>query len=139
MSEGKMSSFAKLRQGGAYGRLRSQEPMLSPILWTTIATGKPPSEHARRGDSAAAIRKLDQAERIAPKLSLVRQYRRNVAYLWGDEGANRAALEPDNALYRESLRRLRQRPKPAPSPERRSVRSARASGSSASRLPAETA
>ncbi|MGH7823290.1 MAG: alkaline phosphatase family protein, partial [Candidatus Binatia bacterium] len=45
MSEGKMPHFAKLRQGGAYGRFRSQDPMLSPILWTTIATGKSPTEH----------------------------------------------------------------------------------------------
>src|SRR5256886_16331247 len=45
MAEGKMPNFARLRQEGAYGRLLSSEPMLSPILWTTIATGKPPQEH----------------------------------------------------------------------------------------------
>lgn len=45
MSEGKLPNFARLRQQGAYGRLRSSEPMFSPILWTTIATGKPPLEH----------------------------------------------------------------------------------------------
>ncbi len=45
MSEGQLPNFAKLRQGGAYARLQSSEPMLSPILWTTIATGKPPLEH----------------------------------------------------------------------------------------------
>ncbi len=45
MSEGKMPHFAKLRQEGAYGRLLSQEPLLSPIIWTTIATGKGPEEH----------------------------------------------------------------------------------------------
>src|SRR3989454_4079926 len=45
MAEGKMPNFARLRQEGAYGRLLSSEPMLSPILWTTIATGKPPEEH----------------------------------------------------------------------------------------------
>ena len=45
MSEGKLPNFARLRQEGAYGRLKSMEPMLSPIIWTTIATGKPPSEH----------------------------------------------------------------------------------------------
>lgn len=45
MSEGKMPNFARLRQGGAYGRLLSQEPLLSPIIWTTIATGKGPAEH----------------------------------------------------------------------------------------------
>ncbi len=45
MSEGRMPSFAKLRQEGAYGRLMSQKPLLSPIIWTTIATGKGPGEH----------------------------------------------------------------------------------------------
>jgi len=45
MSEGKMPNFAKLRQEGAYGRLLSSKPMLSPILWTTIATGKTPDQH----------------------------------------------------------------------------------------------
>jgi tetratricopeptide (TPR) repeat protein len=45
MSEGKMPNFAKLREEGAYGRLTSREPLLSPIIWTTIATGKTPEEH----------------------------------------------------------------------------------------------
>ena len=45
MSEGKMPNFARLRQEGAYGRLVSQKPLLSPIIWTTIATGKGPEEH----------------------------------------------------------------------------------------------
>ena len=45
MSEGKLPNFAKLRQQGAYGRLISSKPLLSPIIWTTIATGKPPLEH----------------------------------------------------------------------------------------------
>jgi tetratricopeptide (TPR) repeat protein len=45
MSEGKMPNFAKLRQEGAYGRLTSRKPLLSPIIWTTIATGKTPEEH----------------------------------------------------------------------------------------------
>jgi predicted AlkP superfamily phosphohydrolase/phosphomutase/Tfp pilus assembly protein PilF len=45
LSEGKLSSFAKLRQGGAYGRLLSSKPLLSPVVWTTIATGKTPDRH----------------------------------------------------------------------------------------------
>jgi tetratricopeptide (TPR) repeat protein len=45
VSEGKLPNFAKLRQGGAYGRLISSKPLLSPIIWTTIATGKPPDQH----------------------------------------------------------------------------------------------
>ncbi len=45
MSEGRLPNFARLRREGAYGRLKSDEPLLSPILWTTIATGRPPHEH----------------------------------------------------------------------------------------------
>ena len=45
MSEGKLPNFAKLRQEGAYGRLRSAMPLLSPVVWTTIATGKTPDQH----------------------------------------------------------------------------------------------
>lgn len=45
MSEGALPNFAKLRQEGAYGRLLSSKPLLSPVVWTTIATGKTPEEH----------------------------------------------------------------------------------------------
>jgi Flp pilus assembly protein TadD len=45
LSEGKLPNFARLRQRGAYGPLRSQEPLLSPVIWTTIATGKTPDRH----------------------------------------------------------------------------------------------
>jgi len=45
LSEGKLPNFARLRREGAYGPLRSQEPLLSPVIWTTIATGKTPDRH----------------------------------------------------------------------------------------------
>jgi len=45
MAEGQMPNFATLRTEGAYGRLLSSKPLLSPIIWTTIATGKPPDQH----------------------------------------------------------------------------------------------
>jgi len=70
------------------------------------------SELARRGDYAAAMQRLDDAERLAPRLALLQQYRANVAFLMGDRTAAAAALrralqiEPDNALFRENLRRL---------------------------------
>src|SRR5262249_34001197 len=32
-------------QEGAYGRLNSAKPLLSPVVWTTIATGKTPDQH----------------------------------------------------------------------------------------------
>lgn len=43
--EGQLPTFARLRREGASGRLRSSRPMLSSILWTTIATGRPPTDH----------------------------------------------------------------------------------------------
>ncbi len=45
MSEGKLPNFAKLRREGAYAPLRSQKPLLSPVIWTTVATGKTPDVH----------------------------------------------------------------------------------------------
>jgi Flp pilus assembly protein TadD len=45
LAEGKLPNFARLRREGAYGRLQSPPPLLSPILWTTVATGKPASAH----------------------------------------------------------------------------------------------
>src|SRR5262245_64987050 len=45
MSEGKLPNFARLRQDGAYGRLISSKPLLSPVVWNTIATGKTPDQH----------------------------------------------------------------------------------------------
>lgn len=71
------------------------------------------SEAARRGDFARALADLDEAARLAPRYPRVHHYRANVAWLMGDVPAAIAALEralaldPDNALYRENLRRLR--------------------------------
>jgi predicted AlkP superfamily phosphohydrolase/phosphomutase/tetratricopeptide (TPR) repeat protein len=43
--EGKLPTFQRLEREGAFGPLRSQEPLLSPIVWTTIATGRRPEDH----------------------------------------------------------------------------------------------
>lgn len=45
LSEGKLPNFARMRQHGAYGRLESRRPLLSPVVWTTVATGKTPEQH----------------------------------------------------------------------------------------------
>jgi tetratricopeptide (TPR) repeat protein len=71
---------------------------------------------ARRGDYDTALTLLDRAEEIAPRYSLVHQYRSNVAYLMGDRAAAIVALEraleiePDNALFQENLKRLEEAP-----------------------------
>lgn len=45
IAERRLPTFARLRRDGAFGRLRSREPMLSPIVWTTIATGRKAQDH----------------------------------------------------------------------------------------------
>lgn len=43
--KGKLPNFARLRREGAWGALESISPTLSPVVWTTIATGMPPERH----------------------------------------------------------------------------------------------
>lgn len=45
VKEGKLPHFAQLRREGAHGALASLQPTLSPVVWTTIATGMPPQRH----------------------------------------------------------------------------------------------
>jgi tetratricopeptide (TPR) repeat protein len=45
IDEGKLPNFAKIVEGGATGDLQSMLPILSPLIWTTMATGKLPEEH----------------------------------------------------------------------------------------------
>src|SRR5207244_2912847 len=44
-AEGAVPNLAKLKKDGTWAELQSQEPILSPIIWTTIATGKTPDKH----------------------------------------------------------------------------------------------
>ncbi len=43
--EGKLPNFARIRREGAHGDLLSLTPLLSPVIWTTIATGMSPERH----------------------------------------------------------------------------------------------
>ncbi len=45
MDEGKLPNFAELRASGAYRRLRTTCPPLSPVAWSTFATGSNPGRH----------------------------------------------------------------------------------------------
>jgi predicted AlkP superfamily phosphohydrolase/phosphomutase/tetratricopeptide (TPR) repeat protein len=42
---GKLPTIDRLRREGAFAPLRSREPLLSPLIWTTIATGRAPQDH----------------------------------------------------------------------------------------------
>jgi len=45
LEAGRLPALAGLLRRGARADLRSNTPMLSPLLWTTVATGKAPEEH----------------------------------------------------------------------------------------------
>lgn len=45
IQRGELPNLARLRREGAYGEIRTGSPPLSPLLWTTIATGKSPDLH----------------------------------------------------------------------------------------------
>ncbi|MDP9169466.1 MAG: alkaline phosphatase family protein, partial [Acidobacteriota bacterium] len=45
MEEGKLPNFSRLRSLGGYRRLRTTFPALSPVAWSTFATGVNPGKH----------------------------------------------------------------------------------------------
>ena len=45
MAEGKLPNLARLRATGGYERLRTTYPALSPVAWSTFATGVNPGKH----------------------------------------------------------------------------------------------
>ncbi len=45
MAEGKLPNFSRLRDEGSYSRLRTTFPALSPVAWSTFATGVNPAKH----------------------------------------------------------------------------------------------
>ena len=109
MSEGKLPNFARLREGGAYGRLQSSKPMLSPILWTTIATGKPPLEHgilhfvAVNEETGASLPFTSQMRRVKALWNILSDAGREVAVVgwwatWPAESI-RGAMVSDHAGY----------------------------------------
>jgi predicted AlkP superfamily pyrophosphatase or phosphodiesterase len=46
---GQLPNLARLLDEGAHGVLRADPPILSPVVWTTIATGFPSAEHGITG------------------------------------------------------------------------------------------
>jgi len=51
MDAGKMPNVRRLVENGALGQIATLDPPLSPMLWTSIATGKRPFKHGILGFS----------------------------------------------------------------------------------------
>ncbi len=55
IAAGELPAFEALEARGSRAVLRSMEPMFSPLLWTTMAAGKPPTEHGIHGFHVHAV------------------------------------------------------------------------------------
>lgn len=45
IDEGRCPTFARMKREGAWGEIVSRPPVLSPLIWTTMATGRLPEDH----------------------------------------------------------------------------------------------
>jgi len=81
MEEGRMPHLARLVAGGASGNLATIYPPLSPMLWTSIATGKRPPKHGIHG----FVEPLPDGSGVRPITTLGRRTRAvwNILHLNG--------------------------------------------------------
>lgn len=82
----KVPNFKKLIENGTYGEILSEEPMLSPILWTTIATGKSPQHHkilefTQKNESGEEIPITSNNRKCKAIWNILSEAKRNVAFL----------------------------------------------------------
>jgi hypothetical protein len=69
MERGEMPNLAALMSRGAHGPLRSMQPTLSPVIWTTVATGLPPRRH---GVGDFMVERVRGVARALPELQHLR-------------------------------------------------------------------
>jgi hypothetical protein len=61
IARGQLPHLAALRARGAWGPLATVQPTLSPIVWTTIATGRPPQRHGILGFTTPRLRGVEES------------------------------------------------------------------------------
>jgi len=74
MGAGRLPHLKALLDAGAYGPLRSYDPMISPLLWTTMVTGVGPDAHG-----VADFQAIDEA--TGRRVPITSRFRR-VKALW---------------------------------------------------------
>ncbi len=100
--QGKLPNLRKLLEQGSRGTLHSEAPMISPALWTTMATGVSRSKHkidnfVFKPVKGYAPEALDSRVRAAPALwEILGHYGKKVAVInWNSA----APAEPVNGIF----------------------------------------
>lgn len=68
VESGRLPTFQRLMEKGTYGPLLSMEPLVSPRIWTTIATGRVPERHGIEDFVNAAGVPVNASMRTAPTM-----------------------------------------------------------------------
>jgi predicted AlkP superfamily phosphohydrolase/phosphomutase/tetratricopeptide (TPR) repeat protein len=114
LREGKMPALDSLMKRGAYGRIQTLDPPLSPMLWTSIATGKRADKHGIRGfvepiPSGDGLRPVTTTSRKVKAIwNILNQegYKSNVVSWWPSNPA-----EPINGVMVSNLYQVATKPK----------------------------
>jgi len=101
-AKGRLPSLQRLIDEGGSGVLHSEEPMISPALWTTIATGQSRQAHGIdnftfKPAGSYALEGMDSRVRVAPALwEILGHYRKKVAVVkWNSAWP----AEPVNGIF----------------------------------------
>lgn len=60
LERGELPHLARLRASGAWGPLATLQPTLSPVIWTTVATGQPAHRHGVGGFVQPRLRGVEE-------------------------------------------------------------------------------
>lgn len=63
LTTGRCPNLRRLIDAGSFGHLGTMTPTLSPILWTTIATGRVPEEHGIEGFQNSDLQQFTSTQR----------------------------------------------------------------------------
>src|SRR6185295_2234345 len=87
IAAGKMPNLAALIERGSRGRLLTLSPTLSPVIWTTIATGVKPERHgivdftAINKDTGAAVPVTSNLRRVPALWNILSDAGRTVGFV----------------------------------------------------------
>jgi predicted AlkP superfamily phosphohydrolase/phosphomutase/tetratricopeptide (TPR) repeat protein len=89
LEQGKMPALKKLMENGVSGNIATLDPPFSPMLWTTIATGKYPDKHGILGfiepDPSGGVRPVNSTSRTSRALWNIfthKGYKSNIVSWW---------------------------------------------------------